>query len=95
MDFNRNHYFLVGLLLLFLGYQFRQIESFKLSPRATQFIEARMAGAQAAVNEFKEVSYQSPPKRFDPLVKPPRWIGLALMAVGSVLCMHSFAMPKP
>ena len=95
MDINRNQYFLVGLLLLFLGYQFRQIESFKLNSRATRFIEARMASAHAVVNEFKEVSYQSPPKKFDPLVKPPSWIGLALTAVGIVLCMHSFAMPKP
>ena len=95
MEFNRNQYFLIGLLLLFLGYQFRQIESFKLSPRATRFIEARMASAQAAVDEFKEPSYYTPRRTFDPHVKPPRWVGLALMAFGTVLCMHSFAMPKP
>ena len=95
MEFNRNQFFLAGLLLLFMGYQFRQIESFRLNPRATKFIEARMASAQAAVNEFKEVSYKTPPKKFDPNITPPREIGYALIAIGAVLCMHSLAMPKP
>jgi hypothetical protein len=27
-------------------------------------------------------------------VEPPRWIGLALAAVGSVLSLHAIAMPK-
>jgi hypothetical protein len=27
--------------------------------------------------------------------KPPQWLGWALMSVGSVLVLHSLAMPKP
>ncbi|MCA9176234.1 MAG: hypothetical protein KDB14_17225 [Planctomycetales bacterium] len=95
MEFNRNQFFLAGLVLLFLGYQFRQIESFTLNERASRFIEARMQSARAAVNEFKEVSYREPVKPFDRQVTPPRWLALAMMAIGSVLCMHSFTMPKP
>ena len=31
MDFNRNHYFIAGILLLLAGLQFRYVTSFELN----------------------------------------------------------------
>jgi hypothetical protein len=29
------------------------------------------------------------------VVEPPQWLGYALLSIGSVLVLHSLAMPKP
>ena len=94
MDFNRNQYFLVGVVLLCLGYQFRVIESFTLNERTTQFIEQRVQRARAAVDEFTPASYE-PPTPINRQVTPPRWLGLAMISIGCVLVLHSLAMPRP
>ena len=95
MDLNRNHYFLAGMVLLFIGYQFRQIESFTLNAKTTHFIEMRMQRAQSAMADVNQVGYQQPAPRINPVVTPPRWLGLALLAVGTVLTMYSFSLPRP
>lgn len=96
MEFNRNQYFLAGLVLVFLGYQFRMIESFTLNERATQFIEARVQSAKSAVDQFQPASYRTRPAA--PIrrqVTPPRWLGLALLSVGAVLVFHSLVLRRP
>ena len=50
MDITRNQYFLAGLVLLFLGIQFRVIESFSLTPELTQFLAERTGHPLAAMN---------------------------------------------
>ena len=95
MEFNRNQYFLAGMVLLFLGYQFRMIESFTLNERATQFIETRVQRAQAAVDEFTPAAYNQPQPQIRRQVTPPRWLGLAMISIGCVLVLHSLAMPRP
>lgn len=94
VEFNRNQYFLAGMVLLFLGYQFRMVESFTLNERATEFIEARVQKARAAVDEFTPTAY-TPPQPIRREVTPPRWLGLAMISIGCVLVLHSLAMPKP
>ena len=36
MEFNRNHYFMLGLVVLALGIQFRFVDSYVLNEQATQ-----------------------------------------------------------
>jgi hypothetical protein len=96
MEINRNQYFLIGLVLLFLGYQFRVIESFTLNEKTSKFIQDRVDNARAAAGEFQPASYQQPaPTPIRRTVQPPRWIGLAMISVGCVLVFHSLVMPKP
>jgi hypothetical protein len=96
---NRNHFFLVGLVLLYVGLQFRFVETFVLNDKATKFIAQRLGAGettglnirQAAQGLFP-VSSASAATRS---VTPPEWIGWALLSIGSVLVLHALAMPKP
>lgn len=87
MQLNRSHFLLVGLLLFLLGVQFRAVKSFTLNERSSRFIAAQMGEP--------EVPPQSPWSGIAArkVVEPPRWLGLALMSVGSVLTLKSLSMP--
>jgi hypothetical protein len=85
MGINRNHLILGGLLLFFLGVQFRVVESFTLSERSSSFVATRLGAGPTA----QLASWQAPPLR--KVVEPPRWLGLALMSVGAVLTIKSLS----
>jgi hypothetical protein len=92
MELNRNQFFLAGLVVLFLGIQFRLIDNFTLNDKTTKFLASRMqekATPPAAAIIGQNVS--NGPK----VVRPPQWLGYALLSIGSVLVLHSLAMPKP
>jgi hypothetical protein len=86
MALNRNHLLLAGLLLFFLGVQFRLVSSFTLNERSSHFVAARLGGGP------QPASWQAPPLR--KVVEPPRWLGLALMSVGAVFTVKSFSMKQ-
>lgn len=96
MGLTRNHYFMAGVLLVLLGVQFRLVQSFVLNEPATRTlikISKRAPGAasgEASLNEFLVQVAPNPKKR----VEPPRWLGLAMVAVGAVLSLHALAMPR-
>ena len=87
MRFKRHHILLGGLLLFFVGVQFRLVESFTLSERSSHFITAQL-GDKAGFSA--QTLWQNTPSR--KVVTPPRWLGLALMSVGSVLTLKSLSM---
>ncbi|MDX1961645.1 MAG: hypothetical protein SFX18_00745 [Pirellulales bacterium] len=93
MDFNRNQLFMIGLLLLLVGLQFRAVESFTLNEPTTRFIAARMEdSANRPVESLVLNSGASIPRRE---VRPPIWLGYSLISIGSVLVLHSIMLPKP
>jgi hypothetical protein len=87
MRVKRHHVLLGGLLLFFAGVQFRLVESFTLSERSSHFISAQL-GDKGGLQSM--TLWQNTPSR--KVVKPPRWLGLALMSVGSVLTLKSLSM---
>ncbi|NNE00705.1 MAG: hypothetical protein HKN47_25600 [Pirellulaceae bacterium] len=94
MSMYRNRYFLLGILLLLLGIQFRMVDSFVLNESATRAL-ARLnketsVADNSAMSNFMMQIYPKPTKR----VQPPRWLGLALIAVGAVICCHAVAIPR-
>jgi hypothetical protein len=91
MEFNRNQFFLAGLVLLFLGIQFRLIDNFTLNEKTTLFLAARMQSTPAPTAPL----LGQPPVVGRKTMQPPQWVGYALLSVGSVLVLHSLAMPKP
>jgi hypothetical protein len=91
MELNRNQFFMAGLVLLFLGIQFRLIDSFTLNEKATRFLASRMQEKTATPATFLAQATPLPGK----VLQPPQWVGYALLSVGSVLILHSLAMPKP
>lgn len=97
MDINRNQFFLIGFVVLLLGLQFRMVESFVLNEHSTRFL-ARQKAKVEEPSVWKlpmAMAVDSPMPIQGKRIKPPRWLGLSLITVGAVLCLHSFAMKKP
>ncbi len=94
MKLNRNHYFLMGLVILFLGLQFRMVESVVLNQPTSEFLAQRLGTPQENAT-FRLTSLMG--KANTPLrtITPPRWIGWALVSAGAVLVLHALAMKKP
>lgn len=95
MDFDRNRYFMFGILIFLLGIQFRMVESFVLNETSTRALakfakDTQMAGGSVAQDLYMSVA-PSPKKT----VKPPSWLGWALLTIGGVVCLHALVLPKP
>ena len=100
MELNRNQYFMIGLVLLFLGLQFKFVDSYVLTPDAASFVAKRLgkdksAGSTGLMSQpFTSAAAASPAPQHRTF-EPPPWLGWALMSVGAVLILHSLAMTKP
>ncbi len=95
VEFNRNQYFMVGLILLFVGIELRLVDSFVLNEPSSKFVTEKLGSKRevAATQMFNATGMSGfVPKR---TVKPPRWIGLCLIAVGAVAVLHSLALRRP
>jgi hypothetical protein len=98
MDFNRNQYFMAGLVIFLLGIQLRMVDAFVLNERSTQFLAQRMQqfkGNQVASAGDLSTMYAAQAPVAKHRLKPPDWLGWALVSVGSVLILHSLALKKP
>jgi hypothetical protein len=100
MEINRNQWFLVGVVLLLLGIQFRFVDSFVLVPEFARFL-ADGSGNRAAAADTTSGGATSPllkPFQNAPAKKtltPPEWLGWAMLSVGLVLTLQSLAMKRP
>ncbi|REK08965.1 MAG: hypothetical protein DWQ37_19060 [Planctomycetota bacterium] len=94
VEINRNQYFLIGLVLLFLGLQVRMVESYVLNEKASRFVSDRLT--MLASNNDSDGAFMpaAGPKPRHTL-RPPVWLGYALISVGAVLVLHSLAMRRP
>jgi len=93
VDINRNHWFFLGLVLLFLGLQFRMVHSVVLNDKSSQFVTQKFGSSfENAIIKPLEIAGVPSPRR---VLEPPDWIGWSLVAVAAVLLLHSLAMPKP
>ena len=93
MSLYRNHYFLIGILLVLLGIQFRMIDSFVLNESATRvltrFNESTPVADNSSMNSLLMQMYPQPKRR----IEPPRWMGLAMITLGAVISCHAVAIP--
>lgn len=94
MQLTRNRYFMLGVLMILLGIQFRMIDSFVLNEPTTRALARMTKQSSVAANDsftnFMMQVHPKPTKR----VTPPRWLGLAMIAVGSVISLHAIAIPR-
>jgi hypothetical protein len=99
MEFNRNQFFFLGMFILMLGLQARMVQSYTLSAEATQFLAQRSGGgsvASASNSPGAFIAANAPPSAITrKTVHPPEWLGWCLISIGSVLILHSLAMPRP
>lgn len=93
VEFNRNHYLALGVLLLLAGLQLRLVDSYVLNEPTTKFINARISQVNGQQQPTGYPLALGPtPRR---VVQPPAWLGWCLMSVGSVLVLHSLALNRP
>lgn len=100
MEFNRNQFFAVGVVVLLLGLQFRYVESFTLNEETSTFIREKLKKGDkpslVTTNSSYSDFFQAQPLAPRTItIKPPKWLGWALLSFGGVLVLHSLAMPKP
>jgi hypothetical protein len=95
MDITRNQFFFAGILCLFVGIEFRMVDSFELNPELTQFLAVRTGHPLASVNATTQSLTASEKPLAKKTVRPPDWIGWMLISLGSVLVLHSWGMKKP
>ncbi len=80
--------FILGVLALLIGIQLRGVESFVLTQKASTFIEqkVRQTRADQADPYGSLLMTAGPvPKK---TIRPPRWLGWAMLSVGAVLVLH-------
>ena len=94
MELNRNHYLTIGLVILALGIHFRRIESFVLTREATAFIAKRIKSEPTVATTFVPSLAADPPEA-KRVVKPPKWLGWAMVSGGIVVILYSLVLPKP
>lgn len=98
MEITRNQYYLAGLVLLFLGIQFRMVDTIELKPEVAKFLAERTNSypvdpvSANIASQVPTATLISPQMRTKTL---PDWLGWLLVSVGSVLVLHSWAMPRP
>ena len=95
MEISRNQYFLIGLVLLMLGAQFRFIDTVELTPEFTQFLAERAGQPVAAVSAARSLVQPFGAPAVKKSIRPPDWLGWSLASIGAVLVLHSWAMKKP
>jgi hypothetical protein len=98
MEFNRNQYFLTGMIVLAIGLQLRLVDTFVLNEKATQFlaqrIQAMKSNQVASAGDFQTMLAAQGPvgnHRLD----PPDWLGYSMLSVGGVLVLYSLVLKKP
>ncbi|HUT12824.1 MAG TPA: hypothetical protein VMY42_20180 [Thermoguttaceae bacterium] len=95
MEISRNQYFMVGLVLVLLGLQFRLVDLVTLTPDFTQLLAKQTNPPVAAVNTTTQAMLQTPEPVFKKSFRPPEWLGWCFLSIGSVLVLHSLAMSRP
>jgi hypothetical protein len=93
VEINRNQYFLIGLIVLFLGLQFRVVETYVLNEKTSTFLAQRLklVASSDSSEGFLPAAGPAPLRT----VAPPTWLGYAFISVSAVLILHSLAMRKP
>ena len=102
MEINRNQYFMLGIVLVLLGFQFRQVDYYVLTAPASQFLNERLpkpvatsVSSQPQQQGLFTQAAPTPLPSAKKTVRPPDWLAWVLLSVGGVLILHSLAMKRP
>ncbi len=95
MDIDRNRYFMIGMLLFLLGIQFRTVESFVLNETSTRALARIAKDSQLASGDITTDIYMTVHPEPKKKIKPPPWLGWALLTSGGVICLHALVLPRP
>jgi hypothetical protein len=93
MDFDRNRYFTIGILLVLLGIQFRMVHSVVLNEAGTRALAKIAKDTQVASQDLGTSLYMTYAPKPRKTIQPPRWLGLLLLTAGGVICLHALSLP--
>src|SRR5262245_141467 len=95
MEFNRNQYFMAGLVVLLLGIQLRLVEAFVLNERATQFVAQRLQQVQGQTDSSGATLVSAEVPAAKRKIQRPKWLGYSVISIGGVLVLYSLVLKKP
>jgi len=95
MDITRYHVFLAGAVMVLLGIEFRMVDAFVLTPKATKFLAEQTGHPVVLASATVESVAGAPPRLPAQTIRPPEWVSWFLLSFGAVLVLQSCAMPKP
>jgi hypothetical protein len=94
MDFDRNRYFMFGVIIFLLGMQFRMIDSFVLNESSTRTLHRIAKRSQIASTDMRTNVYMTMAPSPKKSVTPPPWFGWAMLTIGGVMCLHAMVLPR-
>ncbi len=92
VELNRNQYFFLGIVILLLGVQVRNVSAYVLTEDATRFLAERTGTSSETTLASFSNELGAGRKR---VLHPPEWLGWCLMSLGAVFILHSLAMSRP
>jgi len=94
-DLNRNQFFLIGVLLVLLGSQFRLLDTVVLTPGAAKLLIGEPRPVPTASFSLPNLLPGQRPAAAARTIRPPEWLGYSLLSIGAVLILHALALPRP
>ena len=96
MELNRNHYFMIGFVILFIGIQARIVYSVELTPHCVKFLADKTGHPMsAAIKAADATSITGNTVAPSKTIVLPEYAGWCSMSIGAVLILHALAMRKP
>lgn len=94
MKFERNRYFMLGVILLLLGLQFRLVDSFVLNETSTRALHKVMKTKTVDANSMATNVFMQTAPSPKKTLRPPRWLGFVLLTAGGIMALHALVLPK-
>ena len=86
---------LIGAVLLFMGAQLRLVDSYVLTPKASQFVASQLHSSVEARRYDPSYMYSvGPYPEVAKTFTPPRWMGWACLSIGAVMVLHSLTISR-
>ena len=96
MELNRNQFFMIGLVILFVGVQAHYVYSVELTPNCVKFLADKTGKPMAAaINATDSISGSDATAAPGKTVVVPEFFGWSFMSIGAVLILHALAMQRP
>jgi len=93
MELTRNHYFVIGVVLILFGIQVRMVDTYVLNKAASDRLIPKPQRTLA--NDLSLTTLVSNTTDVRKTISPAPWIGWLILSAGAVLTLHALAMPKP